>query len=101
MEEVIARQSTQHPAKRWRLIRCSTSSSGGPGADYEGDVVDLASAIFKRDLRSINYPPGSTTDAILQDPVWRKRILAALEQVQRGQMRPIQEYWDESDAEDG
>jgi hypothetical protein len=100
MEEVIAPLST-HPPKRWRLIRCTNSSGGGPDADYEGDVVDLASAILKRDLRSINYPPGSTTDAILQDPVWRKRILAGLEQVRRGQMRPIEEYWAESDAEDG
>lgn len=101
MEEVITQQSTYHPTKRWRLIRCSTSTSGGPGADYEGDIVELASAIFKRDLRSINLPPGSTTDAILQDPVWRKRILASLEQARRGHMRPIEEYWAESDAEDG
>jgi hypothetical protein len=100
MEEVIAQQTT-HPAKKWRLIRCTNSSSGGPGADYEGDVVELASAIYKRDLRSINYPPGSTTDAIIQDPVWRKRILAGLEQARSGQMRPIEEYWAESDAEDG
>src|SRR6266508_3058894 len=85
----------------WRAIRYTTSSKGGPDARYEGDVVELASAIYKRDLRSIDLPPGSTTDAILQDPVGRKRILGSLAQARRGQTRPIEEYWAESDAEDG
>jgi hypothetical protein len=100
--DVIAQnaRSTQ-PKKKWRVIRCSTSTRGGPGPALKGDVVELASAIYKRDLRSIDYPPGSTTDAILQDPVWRKRLLASLDQARRGQMRPIEEYWAESDAEDG
>jgi len=95
--EVIAHST--HPMN-WKIIRRSTSIRGGPRADYKGDIVELASIILKRNLRSINVPPGSTTDAILQDPVWRKRILASLEQARRGQTRPIEEYLAESDAED-
>jgi hypothetical protein len=92
-------QSTHRPRK-WKAIRSSNSEKGGPDAGYTGDFIELASAIYKRDLRSIDYPPGSTTDAILQDPVWRKRLLASIEEVGRGQTRPIDEYWAESDAED-
>lgn len=42
----------------------------------------------------------TTTDEILADPVWRQRVFASLEQARRGQMRPIEEYLAEFDAED-
>jgi hypothetical protein len=46
------------------------------------------------------WPAYNETDAILQDPVWRDRLTTGLEQAKRGESRPIEEYWAESDEDD-
>ena len=43
----------------------------------------------------------SLTELVRADPVWRRRLLASLNERQEGRTRPIEDYWAESDAEDG
>lgn len=85
-------QST-HPKKKW-IIRSSTK--GRRRAPYKGHVATTN----YNDLRSVGSASVSTTDEILNDPIWRQRIFASLDEARRGQTRPIEEYLAESDAED-
>jgi hypothetical protein len=63
-------------------------------------VVDQVNAILGYDVGTIAHGPGTTTDAILNDPVWRRRLLASRQEGQAGLSRPLEQYWAESDAED-
>ena len=60
-------------------------------------VTALVEAILKQSLDAVGTNPTSTTEAILQDPVWRDRIRASLAQARAGHSRPIEDYWAESD----
>jgi len=90
-------QST-HPKRKWSIQRATWSRRGRRTVKHA--IIESASTNY-RNPHTIGFPPASTTDAILQDPVWRRRLLDSLEQARRGQTRPIEEYWTESDAEDG
>jgi hypothetical protein len=90
-------QSTQ-PRNKW-IICSSTSTEGRRRARRKDRLVPAASTNYN-DLNSVGFALISTTDEILNDPIWRRRILASLEQARRGQTRPIEEYLAESDADD-
>jgi len=70
--------------------------------EEEGDTYLAQVDGIKDDLVDLTVYWDSTpeTDAILQDPVWRKRLTKSLEELRNGQTRPLDEYWAESDVED-
>jgi hypothetical protein len=108
------------PASQMRPLRLATGDAGmqtiwfaapptvlAEGTEWHTVSVKPVTASVEMVLRQLGGEdltlprrPDSTTDAILQDPVWRQRIFASLDQVRQGQTRPIEEYLEESDAED-
>jgi hypothetical protein len=90
-------ESTRAKGK-W-FIRVSTSTRGRRRARYKRSLVQTASTNYN-DFNSVGSAFFSTTDEILNDPIWRQRIFASLEQARRGQTRPLEEYLEESDTED-
>jgi hypothetical protein len=90
----VSTNLSTHPE---RLTICfSASTQGRRRRRRKGSLVQTATTNYKG-FKPVESVPLSTTDEILNDPIWRQRIFDSLEQVRRGQTRPIEEYLAESD----